>query len=114
MPNIRAGRLRALAVTTKERSVLLPDLPTIAEAGVPGYENTIWTGLVAPGKTPPAILLRLSEEVRKALLSPEVMKVLAGNGARPSPTTPEQFRAYIKAEIEKTAQIIKGAGIEPR
>jgi tripartite-type tricarboxylate transporter receptor subunit TctC len=114
MPNIRAARLRALAVTTKERSLLLPDLPTIAEAGVPGYENTIWTGLIAPARTPPPVLLRLSEEVRKALLSPEVTKILAGNGARASPTTPDQFRAYIKSEIEKTAHIFKAAGIEPR
>lgn len=111
---IEAGRLRALAVTTTERSLMLPHLPTIAEAGVPGYDNAIWTGLLAPAGTPQPILLRLNEEVRKALQSPDVVNTLAGNGARPSPTTPEQFMAYIKSEIERTAQIIKRAEIAAR
>lgn len=111
MSAIKAGRLRALAVTTTERSLMLPDLPTIAEAGVPGYDNAIWTGLLAPGGTPQPIVSRLNEEVRKALQSPDVVNTLAGNGARPSPTTPEQFLAYIKAEIERTAHIMKRAGI---
>lgn len=114
LPNIKAGRLRALGVTTSERSILFPELPTLAEAGIPGYENTIWTGLMAPGKTPRPIVSRLNEAVRKSLQSPELVKILATNGATPSPTSPEELVARIRNEIDKTARIMKQSGVVVR
>ena len=110
LPYIKGGRLRALGVTTSERSILFPDLPTLAEAGVRAYENAIWTGLMAPGKTPRTIVSRLNEAVRKSLQSPDLVKILAGNGATPSPTSPEELVTRIRNEIDKTARIMKQAG----
>jgi len=114
LANIRAGRLRALAVTTTERSPLLPEIPTISEEGVPGYDNKIWTGVLAPGRTPEAILLRLNSELHKALRSSDVVKRLAADGAIPSPSSRKQFETFLKTEMEKTSQLLKRAGVVPR
>ncbi|MBI3068105.1 MAG: tripartite tricarboxylate transporter substrate binding protein [Betaproteobacteria bacterium] len=111
LPHVKAGKLRVLAVTTAERSPLLPAVPTIAESGVRGYENSIWTGLLAPAATPKAIITRLHAEFVKALRAPEVVERLAVDGAQPHPDSPERFAAYLRAEIEKMAKVIKRAGI---
>ena len=108
---IRDGKLRALAVTAAKRSKLLPQLPTLAEAGVPGYESHAWYGFVVPAKTPHAIIARLNQEITKALLQPETTQALLGQGLEAWTMTPEQFGAYIKAEQGKWTRVIREAGI---
>ena len=110
MPHIKAGKLRALAVTTARRSVSLPDVPTIAEAGVPGYEATSWFGVVAPAGTPAPVVARLQQTIAKALGAPEVREKLSGQGAEPVGNSPEAFAQYIRAEIAKWAKVIKVSG----
>ena len=112
--HIRQGTLRALAVGSKERSPALPEVPTVAEAGVPGYEATQWFGLLAPAGTPRPIIDRLNQEMVKLLKSPEVRDRLIADGTDPAPTTPEEFGAYIKSETEKWTKVIKAAGIKPQ
>ena len=107
---MKAGRLRGLAVSTAQRSPFLPDLPTIAEAGVPGYDHTPWNGLLAPAKTPRAIIARLNEETARILHSPETKTVFVNEGAEPVGNRPEEFAAYIRAEAEKYARVIKASG----
>ncbi len=114
IPYIKAGKLRALGVTTAKRSQALPDVPSIAEAGVPGYEATQWFGLLAPAGTPRPIIDRLNQEMVKLLKSPEVRDRLIADGTDPAPTTPEEFGAYIKSETEKWTKVIKAAGIKPQ
>ena len=108
----RAGKLRAIAVTGPRRSSAAPDIPTVAEAGVPGYEVTSWYGLSAPAKTPRPILDRLSSEAVKAINSPDLRERLQGLGADPVGNSPEQYAAFIHAEIDKWAKVIKAAGIK--
>jgi len=110
IPYVRDGRLRALAVTTTRRSPALPDVPTISEAGVPGFEATSWFGLLAPAGTPATIIARLNASVLKALADPEVKKKLVEQGAEPSGETPEQFAAFIKAETVKWGEVVKRSG----
>ena len=114
MSQIRTNRVRALAVTSARRSRLMPELPTIAEAGVPGYEATQWFGMLAPAGTPRPIIDRLNHEMDKLLKSPEVRDRLIADGTDPAPTTPEEFGAYIKSETEKWTKVIKAAGIKPQ
>lgn len=113
LPSIKAGKLRALAVTTTMKSPLFPELPTISESGVPGYESSIWTGLLAPRAIPTAIVSRLNSEIDKALRLPDVTQRLMTDGTIPSPSTAEQFSVFLKTEIEKTSQIVKRARIAP-
>lgn len=108
---IRDGRLRALAVTTAHRSKLLPDLPTLAEAGVPGYEAHAWYGFVVPAKTPPAIIARLNQELVRILHSPDIGQAMLGQGLEVWTQTPDAFGAYIKSEAEKWTRVIKQVGI---
>jgi len=110
MPQVKAGKLKALAVTTAERSKLAPDLPTMAEAGLPGFDISTWFGLFAPAGTPKEIVAKWNAEVAKILNSPEMRDKLIAQGAEPSPTTPEQFAALVKSEIPKYAKIIKASG----
>ena len=110
---IKAGRLRALGVTTARRTPALPDVPAIGEI-VPGYEATQWFGMLAPAGTPRTIIDRIHQETVRALKAPEVIKQLAGEGADIVGSTPEAFGAYIKAETEKWARVIKSAGIKPQ
>ncbi len=112
LPHIKAGRLRLLGVSTAKRSPLLPDVPTIAEAGVPGYENSIWTGIVAPRATPKPILARLHKELGVALRSPDVIERFATDSASPAFESPEEFAAYLKSDMEKVARTVKAAGIK--
>jgi tripartite-type tricarboxylate transporter receptor subunit TctC len=110
-PQVRSGRLRALGVASAQRLPLLPEVPTIAEAGVPGYESTTWFGLLAPAKTPKEIILKLNAELLKILQRPDVKERLLADGADPAGSTPEQFGAYIKSEIERWAKVIQQAGV---
>jgi tripartite-type tricarboxylate transporter receptor subunit TctC len=112
LPNVRAGKMRALAVSTAKRSSAVPDLPTIAEAGVPGYDSGAWFGLLAPAGTPRAIVNQLSAETARILKQPEVNKRISELGAEPVGSTPEEFTALIKSEILKWAKVIKDANVE--
>lgn len=113
LPQIAAGRVRALAVTSPRRSPVAPDLPTMAEAGVPGVEVVSWFGILAPAGTPPAIVNFLNAEIVKAMQSPEVRTVMAGLGAEAITNTPQEFAAYISAERAKWAEVVQKAGIKP-
>lgn len=108
--HVRAGTLKALAVTTAQRSPEMPDLPTIAEAGVPGYEATSWFGLLAPSGTPDAVIRRLNASIVKALNDPEVRQRIAELGATPTPETPESFASFIQQETTKWAEVVKASG----
>ena len=113
-PQIDAGKVRALGVTTATRSGTMPDIPSIAEAGVPGYDAVQWYGFLAPAGTPQPILAQIHSETVKALNSAEMKEKLASDGAEPAPSTPEAFAAHIRNEIEKWRKVAKAAGIEPQ
>ena len=112
-PQVRSGRLRGLAVTGLTRTKAFPDLPTIAEAGVPGYEVTTWGGIIVPAGTPRPIVLKLSEEVAKAAKAPTLVERYAALGADPVTSTPEAFTAFIRNEYLKWAKVVKFAKITP-
>ena len=109
---IKSGRLRGLAVTTARRISVLPDLPTVAEAGVPGYEVVLWHGLVAPKGVPRPIVERLNRDANEVLKAKEMEELLATDGVAPAGGTPEQFRAVIKADIERWRAVVKQANIK--
>ncbi|MBY0437913.1 MAG: tripartite tricarboxylate transporter substrate binding protein [Burkholderiales bacterium] len=111
LPQVRAGRLRALATTGARRAAVLPELPTVAESGVPGFEYSSWTGLLAPAKTPRPVIERVHAEAVKAVNNPEMKALLATEGAEPVGSTPAQFAAQINAEIARWTQVVKAAGI---
>jgi tripartite-type tricarboxylate transporter receptor subunit TctC len=113
MPQVRSGRVRALGVTSAKRVASAPDLPTIAEAGIAGYESLQWYGLLAPAATPKEILARLHKESVAALRSPDVAARLASDGAEVVAGTPEEFGAFLRAETQKWARVVKAAGIKP-
>ena len=113
MPQVRSGRLRALGVTSAKRVPAVPEIPTIAEAGVPGYESLQWYGLLAPAGTAKEIIARLHKEAVAVLRIPEILARLANDGAEVIASTPEEFGAYIRAETEKWAKVTKAAGIKP-
>jgi tripartite-type tricarboxylate transporter receptor subunit TctC len=110
LPHIKAGKVRALAVTTAKRSSALPDVPTVAEAGLPGYEATTWYGLLVRSGTPKEIVARLYGETIKALETPELKERLTQLGAQPGGITQEEFAALIKADTEKWAKVVKESG----
>lgn len=110
-PHVKSARLRALAVTGARRSPALPDLPTMMEAGVKGYESSTWYGLLAPKATPRAIVTRLNREVVSIVNLPEVKSHLLNEGAEPVGNAPEQFGEFIKAEIDKWGKVIRTAGL---
>jgi tripartite-type tricarboxylate transporter receptor subunit TctC len=112
LPHVKSGRLRAIAVTGAKRSPAVPDLPTIAESGVPGYDSVAWFGVLAPAGTPPAIVKKLNAEIIKVLKSPDVAQRLSSQGAEPAYNTPEQFSAYIKTEMGKWAKVVKASGAQ--
>jgi tripartite-type tricarboxylate transporter receptor subunit TctC len=113
LTHVKGGRLRALAVTTARRSKVLPDLPTIAESGVPAYENSTWHGWLAPAGTPPAIVNRLNAELVKAARAPDLTEKLAADGGEGAGTTAEEFARYIATEIARWGRIVREAGITP-
>jgi tripartite-type tricarboxylate transporter receptor subunit TctC len=108
--HVRAGKVRALGTTGRERSAVMPAVPTIAEAGVPGYEATIWLGLMAPKGTPPAIVNRLNAEIAKIVSRPEVRDEWAKQGATPMLMHPDEFAKYMNDDIAKWARIVKISG----
>ena len=110
LPHIKAGKLRALAVTGSKRASSLPDLPTIAEAAIPGYESYVWFGVVAPAGTPPEIIKRLNAELAKAAVTPEFRDRLTGQGYDVLSTSPEQMTASIRSEMDKWGKIVKASG----
>jgi tripartite-type tricarboxylate transporter receptor subunit TctC len=112
LPMVKGGRLRAIAVTSSARSSLMPELPTVAEAGLPGYEASTWYGVLAPASTPRAIVTRLNAEIVKVLAQPEVRERLISQGIDPIGDSPEQFSAYVQAEIVKWARVIKATGVK--
>ena len=109
IPNIRDNRMRALAVSTAKRSTILPDVPTVAEAGVPGFVFDFWVGLLAPAKTPRDVVRKLNLEVAKALAQPDVKERMANLGAESMIMTPEQFDAYIKEEFATLGTVMRAA-----
>jgi tripartite-type tricarboxylate transporter receptor subunit TctC len=111
LPHIRAGRLRVLGVTSARRSPLLPEVPTIAEAGLPGYESEGWFGLFAPSATPATVLARLEQEIRLMLTDPAVAAQLQAQGARPGDKFGPAFGDFVRAERDKWAAVIRTAGI---
>jgi tripartite-type tricarboxylate transporter receptor subunit TctC len=110
LPHIKAGKLRALAVTTAARAAALPDLPTVAEAGLPGFEASSWFGLLAPAGTPPDIVARLNAEIAKWLASPDAMEKLLALGANAAGGSPEDFTKHIAAETAKWQKVVKASG----
>jgi tripartite-type tricarboxylate transporter receptor subunit TctC len=112
-PTVQAGQVRALGTTGLKRSTVLPDVPTIAEAGVPGYETTIWLGLMAPAGTPKPIVDKLNAEVNKVLTRAETKEAWAKQGAVPLVMSPAEFDSYLRADIDKWAGVIQKAGIKP-
>ncbi len=113
MGAIKAGRLRAIAVTGKSRSAVMPELPTVAESGLPGYEASTWYGLLSPARTPRPIIMRLNAEAKKALAAPEVNDRLIAQGVDAVGNAPDEFAAYIKTEIAKWAGVIRKSGAKP-
>lgn len=112
LPHVKAGKLRVLAALSAQRVATLPDAPTIAESGYPGFEASVWHAVIAPRGTPPAIVDRLSAEVRKALVAPDVAERLSALGAEVSPTGPEALAALIRIERERYGKVIREAKIE--
>jgi tripartite-type tricarboxylate transporter receptor subunit TctC len=114
MPHIQSGKVRPLAVSGSKRLDILPDVPTVMEAGVPNYVSLQWYGLVAPAGTPPAIIQALNTEMIKALQSKEMKEKLASEGAEPVGSSPLEFANLIKSDYQKWAGVAKRAGIEPQ
>jgi tripartite-type tricarboxylate transporter receptor subunit TctC len=111
LPQVRSGKLRALAMTAAKRSAAMPDLPTVAESGVPGYEAASWYGVLAPAGTPRPIMEKLNSEIVRIARTPEVRERLAADGADPVGSSPEEFAAYIKLELARWARVIDQARI---
>ena len=112
-PQARAGKVRPLAVTTAQRSGVAPDLPTVGESGLPGFDVSSWQGLVVPAGTPREIIERLHGAVMKALAAPELRQQFALQGAEPSPSTPQRFEEYIREEIVRWQKVAREAGVKP-
>ena len=110
MAQVKGGKVRAIAVTTAQRSKLAPELPTMAEAGMPGFDISTWFGLLAPAGTPPDVIAKWNAEVVKALNAPDVREKMLAQGAEPAPTTPAEFAAFIARERDKYAKIVKASG----
>jgi len=112
LPHVKAGKIRALATTGAARSSFLPDVPTIAESGFPGYEATNWYAFVAPGKTPKDVVAELNRQLVKVLSTPSVREQLLSNGMEPQPSTPEELARYMEREYETWGRVVKEAGIQ--
>ena len=112
LPHVKGGRLRALAVTSAKRSSAIPDLPTVAESALPGYEVVQWNGVLAPARVPAAIIVRLNNEIERILALPDIKSRLATDGADPAGGSPERFGVFIRADIDKWAKVIKAANVQ--
>jgi tripartite-type tricarboxylate transporter receptor subunit TctC len=111
LPHVQAGKLRPLAVTSRKRVALLPDVPTVAESGVPGYETSSWYGILAPAGTPAPVVRRLHDEIVKVLAQEDVRKALAGEGAEPVGNTAEEFSEFIRSEKERLGAVIRSGKV---
>jgi tripartite-type tricarboxylate transporter receptor subunit TctC len=114
LSHIKAGKLRPIGVTSSARFQLLPDIPTVAEQGYPGYEVDFWVGMMVPAKVPAAIIARLNEEVNVILKTPSVRAQLLENGAEPVGGSPEAFAGFVKRDMEKWAKLVKSLGLKPQ
>ncbi len=110
LPHVQAGRLRIIGVSSAQRIASMPDVPTIAESGLPGFDVTQWWGILAPAGTPRPVVMRLNEAFGNALKSPELRARLAADGAEPAHSTPEAFQSFIRSEIERWAPVIRASG----
>ena len=110
IPHMKSGRLKALGVSTAKRSPEMPDVPTVAQAGVPGYEAIVWIGMLAPAGTPREIIAKLNSEIGKLVRTDEVKKLLTPTGMEPDPDTPEQFGAYVKADYDEWGKVVRDSG----
>lgn len=113
LPHVKSGKLRALGVTTARRAVVSPGIPTISEAGVPGYEVVSWAGLLAPARTPKEVIARLHRETTAVLRMQDITERIAKDGSEVVASSPDEFGAFLRAETAKWAKFIKSAGIEP-
>jgi tripartite-type tricarboxylate transporter receptor subunit TctC len=113
VPHVRTGRLRALATTGARRSTALPDLPTVAEAGVPGYEASLWYGFVGPARIPADIVQRLNTEIVAVLALPDVRERLTGQGVEARSTTADEFTRLLASDVARWAKVVQKAGIQP-
>ena len=111
MAHVRSGKLRGIAVTSLKRSTLVPELPTIAESGLPGYEMVAWQGLLAPEATPPSLIQLLNRETVAIVHQPELKKQLSAEGGEPVGNTPDEFAQWLKIEIAKWTKVVKEANI---
>lgn len=111
LPQLQQGRLRALAVTTAKRAPQLPDVPSLQEAGVPGYDASVWLALLAPAGTPPEVVTRLNTEIAKVMAQPDTQKALFAAGVEAAPSTPEAMQAYLVEELARWGKVVKEAGI---
>ena len=111
-PQAKEGKVTPIAVTSAKRSAALPNVPTIAESGLSGFDYNLWVGVFAPAGTPPDIVDKINKDVARLLQSPEVKERFANLGAEPMPMTPAEFRNFVRAEIEESAKVIKAAGIK--
>jgi tripartite-type tricarboxylate transporter receptor subunit TctC len=112
LPQIRAGKLRALAIGDSKRSAIMPDLPTVTEAGVPGYQSAIWSGVLAPARTPREVIDRLNGVFVRILQQPDIKERLVQLGSDPVGSTPDQFGVFVSTEIEKWGKIARIAGVK--
>jgi tripartite-type tricarboxylate transporter receptor subunit TctC len=110
LEHIRAGKVRPLGVTSSQRMTVLPNVPTIAESGLPGYEVANWLGIFAPARTPPEVVNLLNAEINRAMADPALRKQMTDAGIEPLTSTPQQFAAFLKSEIAKWAGIVKASG----
>ena len=110
MPLIQSGKVRALGISSRKPSPLAPGLPTVSDSGLPGFDSTVWQGILVPARTPPAIVTRLNREVNALLNNAELRDMLLKQGVDPEPMSPEEFGAYIKTEVEKWGKIVKASG----
>jgi tripartite-type tricarboxylate transporter receptor subunit TctC len=113
LPHVKSGKLRALAMTSAKRSTVLPDVPTLAEAGVPGYDFSAWFGIIAPAKTPSEVIARLNAEIARAMQAPDVRDKLAAQGVEPTVSTSADFARQIEQEYKHGAEFAKAANLKP-
>jgi tripartite-type tricarboxylate transporter receptor subunit TctC len=112
LPQIKDGKLVALAVSSSKRSSLLPDVPTLAESGLPGFDYNLWVGMFGPSSMPADLVAKIAKDVERAAASPEIKERFANLGAEPMPMTPVEFKAFARSELDASAKIVKAAGIK--
>jgi tripartite-type tricarboxylate transporter receptor subunit TctC len=113
LPNVRSGRTRALATTGKNRTPILPDAPTVAESGLPGYEFTTWWGVAAPAGTPQPVISKLNTEIIRIMARPDIKELVLAQGAESRTSSPQEFMDHIRAQIDFFSRIVADAGIKP-